>query len=61
MTHRSEQLGRRIDQNLDDLEVRNPKTAKQLEEKYRRLAHETNFAVSMSRVPGHIREAERQQ
>ncbi len=48
MTHRAERIGQRIDQNLDDLETRNPRMAKQFEEEYRRLEHKTNFAVSMS-------------
>jgi hypothetical protein len=50
MTHRAERIGERIDQNLDDLEARNPKMARELEAEYRRLEHKSSFAVAMSPV-----------
>ncbi len=59
MVHR--EISEKINQDFDDLKVRNPKAYRELEAKYRRLEQEANFRVSMSRVPGHIREAERQQ
>lgn len=57
MTHK--EISQKIDQDFDDLQARNPKKYKELEDKYRRLQNETNFAVSQSPVPEHVRKAER--
>lgn len=59
MTHRSERLAERLNQDLDDLEVRNPKQAEVIENRLRRLEAEANFAVSQSHVPSGIRSMER--
>ena len=46
MVHR--EISDRINRDFDDLRVRAPSKYRELEEKYRRLQHETNFAVAMS-------------
>ncbi len=46
MTHRD--ISRRINQDLDDLQVRDPKKYDEIEKRYRRLELEANFAVSQS-------------
>jgi len=46
MTHRD--ISRRINQDLDDLKVRNPKKYDEIENRYRRLELEANFLVSQS-------------
>jgi hypothetical protein len=57
MTHR--ETSERINQNFDDLKVRSPEKYKELEEDQKRLEHKTSFAVAMSKIPGHVRRAER--
>lgn len=54
MTHR--EISERVNQNFDDLEQRDPEKYRELEEKYRRLEHETSFAVSQS-PPGGAKRA----
>lgn len=46
MTHR--EISKEINQDFDDLKVRNPTKYHELERKYRRLELEANFAVSQS-------------
>jgi hypothetical protein len=46
MVHR--EISERINRDFDDLKVRNPGKYRELEQKYKRFEHETNFAVSMS-------------
>lgn len=48
MTHRKEMLVQHLNQDLDDLEVRNPKKAEMIENKLRRLQIEASFYVSQS-------------
>jgi hypothetical protein len=57
MTHR--ETSERINQNFDDLKVRAPDKYRELEEDQKRLEHKTSFAVSMAKIPGHVRRAER--
>lgn len=57
MTHKD--ITRRIDQDFNDLKVRNPEKYRELEGKYRRLQDEANTAVALSPVPAHVRRAER--
>jgi hypothetical protein len=51
------EISRKINQDLDDLKVRNPEQYRKIEEDYRRLQQKANFEVSMS--PTHIRRSER--
>ena len=46
MTHRD--ISRRINQDLDDLQVRDPKKYDEIERRYRRLELDANFYVSQS-------------
>ncbi len=59
MVHR--EISRMINQDFDDLKARNPKAYRESEQEYARFQQKVNFRVAMSRVPGHVREAERQQ
>lgn len=43
-------------QNLEDLQTRNPRRYREIEEKQRRLNFEASMAVAMS--PTHVRKAE---
>jgi hypothetical protein len=55
MTHK--QIEQALDQNLDDLKVRNPQKYQQIERKLRLLEIESGFAVAQS--PPGIRSMER--
>jgi len=57
MVHR--EISQKINQDFDDLKIRNPKAYRESEEEYRRFQQKVNFRVAMSKVPGHIREGER--
>ncbi len=48
MTHRD--ISRRINQDLDDLKVRNPRAYGGIEKRLRRLELDASFAVSQSPV-----------
>ena len=48
MTHK--QILGRLNQDLDDLEVRNPKAYRNIESRLRRLEAEANFDVAVSPI-----------
>lgn len=50
-------ISREINQDFDDLSVRNPSKYRELEQDYKRLKEKTGLAVAMA--PTHIRQAER--